>query len=131
LGANFLQTYRVNLKTNQWSINTPEGQRISAAFGTRAVVALGEPNQEIVAQIFSGMIMGKANSGIKICLTTMHSLKLDKGTTYQTIGENVGNIIITGRRSHAMSSQTGRIHMTGGVEAFGKLLHDMWQYHFE
>ena len=30
-----------------------------------------------------------------------------------------------------MSSQTGRIHVTGGVDSHGKLLHDMWQYYFE
>jgi hypothetical protein len=71
---------------------------MSAAFGTRAVVAFGEPNQQVVVQIFSGMIMGKANSGIKMCLTSMQSLRLDSGITHQSIGENIGNTIITGRR---------------------------------
>jgi hypothetical protein len=30
-----------------------------------------------------------------------------------------------------MSSQAGRIHVTGGVDAHGKLLHDMWLYHLD
>jgi len=77
------------------------------------------------------MMIGKVDSAIKICLTSVHSLRLSQGTTYHTLGENVGSTIINGRTKHAMSLNTGRIHMTGGVDSFKKFLHDMWQYHFE
>ena len=76
--------------------------------------------------------MNRMNSGVKICGSELHTLTADytfKGTF--ECADNSEHTIIPGRRNHAMSLRHSTVHLTGGIEANGKFLHDFWIYSTE
>lgn len=99
---------------------------MNSVFGTKPVHAV-EDNQMCFYQ-FSGMISGKQEQGIKICLTRMNRLVLKGPVLDAQISDNEGNTIIAGRKNHPMSYQSGRIFTTGGTDSHGKILQDFLCY---
>lgn len=85
--------FKADFRKKVWIKYGTNKTKIATVLGSKPAITLNGSENEIQAHIFSGLT-GSASTGVKLCQTSLHTLKINNETVVQTPSENKGNVIV-------------------------------------